>query len=95
MKKVIAVIMIMCITLCGCGKNDRDIEREKAFEEYKWVEESHKKTAEVLDKVDKRAKEVEADPFKYAAEHRNDKKNETDIDVYASVKVAIDISLRL
>lgn len=95
MRKVIAVIIIMCITLCGCGKKDRDIEREKAFEEYKWVEESHKETMEVIENAEKRMEEVESDPFKYAAEHGNDKKYETDSEVYASVKVAIDISLRL
>lgn len=94
MGKLITIIMIICITLCGCGKEERDIEREKAYEEFKWVEESHKKTAEVLENVDKRAKEVEADPFKYEAEHRNDNKDETDNEVYARVKVAIDISLR-
>lgn len=98
MKKLIILLMIICIALCGCnkkGENLHDTEREIAEEKYKWVEESHKQTMEVLDNIDKRMKELEEDPFKYEAKHRNDKKNETDIDVYARVKVAIDISLRM
>lgn len=95
MKKLIVLLMIICLAACGCSKEEQNAEYEKAKEKYKWVEESHKETTELLNNLDKKMEDIKADPIKYAAEHNDDKKDkpETDSEVYANVKVALNVCL--